>query len=286
MISALRAPLQTPLPPAVQPAAAAPPRAESPAQAPAASPPAPAPASAPPARGTALETQGFVAEPVVPVSTEAHLQIFPASWQRPDFQTRVSAVHPSQEAAALQSLTRGQEKYPAALLAENVSQAHVVGSLSFFDTPYGGTNSKDKVYVVADGHNHVEKTFHHEVSSILLRKHSELLDKEAWNKLLPKGFSYGSDIVQAFREGATGMRSEAKHLRNGFVAEYSRSSLENDFNMIAENLFAGEASFWQAVDRYPKLRSKAELVMQFYQQLSPELTPAYFRQLQQAVNTP
>lgn len=55
-------------------------------------------------------------------------------------------------------------------------------------------------------------------------------------------------------------------MEKGYLAPYSLSNWENDFNMYAENIFCGGKDFWELLDKYPKALEKARLVIQFYKE--------------------
>lgn len=231
-------------------------------------------------QGQAAEHQAFVNQAAeLPISLEATPEILPKSWQRADYDVRMAPIKTEMIETAKQAVGKAEGKYPGDMLKQYLKQTHLLGDLNFFQTSYLGTNSKDKLYIVADGTNDVEKTFHHELSSILLRQHPEYLDQAAWNNTLPKGFEYGGGTVAAHRSGMDSLTLERSEARQGFVCDYSRASQENDFNMIAENLFDGNQTFWKTVDRNPMLRKKVELVVQFYEKLDSRLNADYFRTL-------
>ncbi|MBB5031919.1 hypothetical protein [Prosthecobacter vanneervenii] len=55
--------------------------------------------------------------------------------------------------------------------------------------------------------------------------------------------------------------------------------MEEDFNSIASRLMMGDAALRTAMQQFPKMREKAELVIDFYTKLDPQLTRAHFEAL-------
>jgi len=68
------------------------------------------------------------------------------------------------------------------MLAANLKAVYFLKEMAFFNTPFGGTNSADNLYLTSNGitlgytNDYIEQTFHHEFSSILFRNHPEYLD--------------------------------------------------------------------------------------------------------------
>jgi hypothetical protein len=65
----------------------------------------------------------------------------------------------------------------------------------------------------------------------------------------------------------------------GFLHEYGKASLEEDFNSFAGRLFSGDAGLWRAIEKYPRVKAKADLAIAFYTRLDPSLTTEFFQSL-------
>ncbi|MFN8575672.1 MAG: putative zinc-binding metallopeptidase [Candidatus Sericytochromatia bacterium] len=152
---------------------------------------------------------------------------------------------------------------------------HLVEKLYCFGVSYAGTNSRDAVYLDV-GFNDIEKTFHHEVSSILLRNNSDKFDRYDWNKL-SRGASTSS--ANAINHGLNSTKYNPELFSKGFLTDYSMSNAENDFNMYAENIFAGGKEFWDIVDSNPIVKEKTDIVINFYNKINPMFNEPYFRAL-------
>lgn len=74
-------------------------------------------------------------------------------------------------------------------------------------------------------------------------------------------------------------RSSSAMQEQGFIHEYAKASIEEDFNAHAAALFMGQAQHWESLEQYPKLKAKSGLVMAFYAKLHPSLTRAHFQAL-------
>lgn len=160
----------------------------------------------------------------------------------------------------------------------------MVGRLEYSGVPTGGTNSRNAVHVVSKAKYssaQIEKNFHAEFSSILLRNFPSRLDQDAWQKINPPDFSYRGSGVQAIRNRQASLSlSDALH-QEGFVNEYAKASLEEDFNSQAGRLFTGDAGLWSAIAKYPKVQAKADLAVAFYGKLDASFTKEFFLSLRQ-----
>lgn len=201
--------------------------------------------------------------------------IFPASWlSKP---TKAKATEPDRvkynnDTVALQLALN---KYPAWLLQKELDNIYIVGTLQFNRQFFTGTNATSDVYIASTGNNEIEKTFHHEFSSILLRKHSSNDLERQWQQLSPA--LRGGSSASAVKAGLYATGFDSLLCAKGYLSPYSLSNWENDFNMYAENIFAGGQAFWQIVDCYPLVKQKAQLVINFYTSLWGGYTESFFR---------
>src|SRR5262249_10670483 len=125
------------------------------------------------------------------------------------------------------------------------------------------------------------QTFHHEFSSILFRNYPSLLDTIAWKNANIPGFDYNDPEagVGAIRKNQSSQELDTALCAKGFLTQYAYSSLENDINTVAQNLFKPSHGFWEIVDRYPRINRKTKLLIAFYNQLHSVFTESYFRQM-------
>jgi hypothetical protein len=221
----------------------------------------------------------------VKIEFEYSSGIFPASWQASPISAKGEAISNMEINRSKMVMTLALFKYPASMLRQDLASVYFVRNMKFFDTPYGGTNSLDAVYISNDGVNlgftnqYLEQTFHHELSSILFRNHSGLLDTTEWKKANISTFDYNDpeNGVGSIRKNQTSQQIDTALCKQGFLTEYSLSSLENDINTFAQNLFCPSADFWRVAEKYPRVGKKTKLLISFYQNINPLFTEAYFR---------
>ncbi len=221
----------------------------------------------------------------IPIYSVIDKDFFPFYWRTADISPRATKIAPRELSRSIDAVGRAVAKYPPRLLTANLKGIYVCRQLSFFGLPYGGTNSDSGIYLANDGVEngftdaYLEAAFHHELSSILLRNNPKLFPTEQWMACLPLQFEYRGDGASSVRDGTAGTIYDPKLNSRGFLTEYSTSSMEEDFNMIAEAVMMRNPEFWAACEKYPALGRKADLVLEFYNRLDSSLTVQRLRNL-------
>ncbi len=216
---------------------------------------------------------------------DAEPRMFPANWYCKRINADAVSLPRENRTEAMDILNKAIAKYPEDVLFVYLRKVYVLKSLSFFGVPYGGTNTKDVVYITYDNSNpertfeYVEGVFHHEFSSVLLRKFNKQFDKKLWSGTNSPDFEYGKGGVEAIKKGEASLDYDYSLLSLGFLNKYSQSAFEEDVNVFAQNLFCGGEQFWFIVDTFDKIREKATLIIDFYHLIDPQFTEEYFRAL-------
>ena len=201
--------------------------------------------------------------------------IFPSSWL--DKKTKAKATEADTAKFRLDKamLDVAFGYYTKNFIEKEVEHIYVVGRLSFNGQHFTGTNSRKDIYIASTDNNEIEKTFHHEFSSILLRNHADYSFEMKWRELSPELRSGNS--AAAVKSGLFEAGFDSVLCAKGYLCRYSLSNWENDFNMYAENIFAGGKAFWKIVDRYPKVQAKVKLIVDFYTKLWGGYNEVFFR---------
>ncbi|MCH8978142.1 MAG: hypothetical protein IH945_02730 [Armatimonadetes bacterium] len=223
----------------------------------------------------------------IPIRFDVTDAMFPPSWHGGKVRATAVGVDEAEVDRSLQLVDTAMAKYPAGLLRENLEAVFFVKEMRFYGLKYGGTNSRDTVYIANRGvrqgftDRYVLSTFHHELSSILLRNHASKFDAEAWRSANRDGFRYRSSGMESLKDGTADTKYDHRFHVDGFLNQYATSSLEEDFNTFAEALFIGDRRFWEIVDRFPRVERKADAILAFYGALDPGFTEEHFRDLAQ-----
>lgn len=216
----------------------------------------------------------------------AENNMFPQSWYGGQIKGVAESLDTSEIKRSVEIIKKALAKYPPAVLKKNLKKVYVLKKLSFYDVDYGGTNTTDIVYIANKGltqnytDKFIEHVFHAEFSSILMNNYPKALDQEKWKAANGKDFQYGAvNGYEAIKAGKASELFDKKILEFGFLNEYAMSTLENDFNSFAKNLFYAETGFWQIAESNSRLTMKLKLILDFYQAVDSLFTKEYFKKL-------
>jgi hypothetical protein len=220
----------------------------------------------------------------VAVVYEMGPDFLPEQWLRPPADGAAQPIGGPELARVVRRLPDWLAVYPSSVLRENLRAILLCGRLEFYGVLYAGTSSDSAVYLVNDARESgftdefLEKTFHHEFSSLLMYRHP--FPTQAWTVANPAGFQYLADWDDVVNEVAArrSLEGSPELFREGLLAEYGRTNLENDVNTYAEVTFAEPRRMRQLVERYPAIRAKYDVLKSFYIGLDPQFE-AWFQQI-------
>jgi hypothetical protein len=213
--------------------------------------------------------------------------IFPESWRTAPINAAGRQMDRSEIQRSKAIMINSLNKYPELLLEYNLKSVYFLKDMKFYDVNFGGTNSSDALYITNQGvslgytDKYLEQTFHHELSSILFRNYPSFLDTNAWKAANIPGFIYNDpeNGVGAIRNNQSSQSLDTFLCRKGLLTQYAGSGIENDVNTIAQNLFTPEPEFWACVDRFPRIKKKVELLINFYNRINAMYTESLFRKM-------
>jgi len=215
-----------------------------------------------------------------------HDGMFPQSWYSERVDAQAEDLDTAEYTRSVAIVESALSKYPDSLLSVHLRKVYVMQSLSFFGTSYGGTYAPQTVYLTNKGlayhydNIYVERVFHAEFSSILLDQYEALFPEKVWVEANKNGFVYGEGGMLALKSGRSSESFLEEYHTMGFLNEYAQSSVENDVNAFAKNLFCPGTEFWEITDKYEGLRKKRTVLIEFYTSIHPQFDEAYFRSLQ------
>lgn len=203
---------------------------------------------------------------------KADSSIFPSSWLGGKINARATRIDSLYIAISREVIITAFSKYPPTVLQKYLGKVYVAKKLHFYNLPYGGTNSVFNVYLCNRGFTDewLEMAFHAEFSSVLLRRNQQLFDETQWLKFTDTSVVYGNSGVEALQRGETSILFNEALNEKGILYPYALSSIENDFNSYAENILLNRQEFWEIAHKHPKVMSKLQIVISFYQKISPE----------------
>jgi len=203
-------------------------------------------------------------------------EFFPAEWA--DATPSAEPIDEPELRRMPAILTAALAAYPKELIRRDLRRICVAGALSFFGQPYGGTYDDDSVYLCSEGELqgfddvYLMGTFHHELSSILMRNYG--FETERWRSCNPKSFAYSASEgggVQAIVNAQDSLDGAPEYYEQGLLSQYGKSELEEDFNTYCEAMMTEPARLRRLAARYPVIAAKAALCREFYRRLGIEV---------------
>jgi hypothetical protein len=221
----------------------------------------------------------------ITISFSTDEEMYPESWRGGAVNGEATPLIETEYGRTKDIVAKALEKYPKDVLTKHVKKIYVLDGIHFYGVRYGGTNSLDRVYITNRGldkgysDRFIERLFHAELSSILLRNLSYYLNKTTWTACNAENFTYGGTGKDAIKNGKAGEDFDPALNEQGCLTQYATSNFENDVNAFAKNLFRAEPEFWNIVEKYPRVKCKLELIIGFYSQIDPTFTLEYFKKL-------
>ena len=186
--------------------------------------------------------------------------------------------------ATLSIIDSSMGLYPKDVLLSDLDAVNVGGQIQTereqFTSGFFQPTSQD-IYLfplVADALNldrdsDVRHTFHHEFSSILMRKYRfDMIGFMAYNGT---DFEYWFDQAKILDSSHNGYYADAKLLEQGLLTYYSQTSPENDYNTYAEIVFSDPKIMSEYCTAYKRIARKYEHVKAFYLKVSPDFQPVF-----------
>ena len=199
--------------------------------------------------------------------------IFPSEWQSDKIQAKATIAH-NERTYALNELEKALGKYPKDF-DPKLKNIFLLGNFLYMGQKYPAAHTDENIYIGIRHNYEVEKIFHREFFEILLKNNASNFNTEDWIRLshntIKHEDAYTSNNIFSAQQLNPLLFGE------GYLANYSLTSWENDVAVYAENLFAGGKEFWKIVDQYPLIRKKTMLVINFYHSLNPVYTENWFR---------
>lgn len=194
----------------------------------------------------------------------------PASFRVPSSDARVLSADVQAEnadlkhvSAALDGIERALAHYPRGFVSKLVQAVFICGVLHAGNSRAAGTVGDGWVLVAAPGYRSVYETkdmsaatFHHELSSLVLRRTGAI---DRWSAFWPQERTpifKPDEVLQEHRR-----RSDPA---SGFLSPYGTTNPENDFNVYAEEMFMAPGATREVAARHDIVRRKLQFVIERY----------------------
>lgn len=170
-------------------------------------------------------------------------------------------------------------RYPAGTLDGVVDKVIIGSTLTYNGHAAGGSYIVSIVFIAAGEQDagaatdaHVVRTFHHEVSSILLLWPPGRFDEAKFRAALPEGFVYRDDRQRAAPDAPFGPADNIPSLElidEGFLIPWAKWNMEQDFNSYAEVLMRKPGLLLKTFAPESRVGRKARVVCDFYIAIDP-----------------
>lgn len=186
----------------------------------------------------------------------------------------------------LKAISTALSAYPQSYVKAASSQVGIIylcRKISINGLEFGGMFSAGAIYVPAiDMDDAYEVTFaqdavHHEFA--LTGLYGGQSPQDAWRAVNPPGFAYRGDTDKSIVDTAE-HRADANDATDdvheaGFIFEYAKASLVEDWQTYAEQAFGHPEGLIGLVKRFPRVKAKAKIFVDHYEMLDPAFG-AYF----------
>ena len=217
---------------------------------------------------------------------EIEKNMFSASWQNAPISAKgIPMTDNSEIARSMKIMLKAASIYPEDFFAKSLKKVYLLNEIEFYGLGYGGTNDNDNLFLTNRGKangftdDYIERTFHHELSSIILRKYNTSFDKTTWISITKHQFATGKTGTNALANGEASTKIDEEYCKIGVLSQYSRASVEEDFNIFTENLFINNPVLWEMAKKYPVINQKINIIIKLYQSQNKNFTLAYFQNI-------
>lgn len=206
----------------------------------------------------------------------------PPEWLEPRYAPFETLFLPASEYPKWEStLCYTLDKYPAGVIARNVSAVSPLAKLVIGGARLGGASVGTRIFVVVSKKDMtpqtpemVESTLHQKIASVLAFNYPNCISWNEWDKELPDKF------VRTGWGGATSatkLETTVALKEAGFLVGYATGSAELDFGVYVSKLMCGDSEIWQDYTNYSRIQSKIELTIKMLSCIDARFSKEYFR---------
>lgn len=215
--------------------------------------------------------------------------IFPEDWYQKPISAYGESLLVEEEERTQGIIKEILNKYPVDFIKENLKQIYCFRNIRLYGYDYCPICSYHGiVYLVNDGEkkgcsaDYIEWAFHHELNHILVHNYNNDANSEIksiiekWETGNPDSFSYGTGRLSSARNNKAGNYGDTNSYTGGCITTYGMLSFDDDIAEYAAALFTGRNALWDLPERFPHIKQKLNLLIEFYNTLDPAFTKEYF----------
>jgi len=203
---------------------------------------------------------------------------FPPHWLNAPNSGKATPIENEELERLLPLIQQFLSAHPVSVIQKDLLNIYLVDELNFQGKDYAGTHRFKSIYIACRSNgtrfddSFILGRLHSEFSSVLFKYHKYNFPTKQWNKNNPDDFHYPSGNGFKFLGEPDLYTVNTQNFANGFLAKYSMSCLENDFNMMSEWLFTKRVDLDAIAGTHKRIRKKQALAQQFYTSISPQYT--------------
>jgi hypothetical protein len=201
----------------------------------------------------------------------------------PDLRSTVIPIRFQVLAQYPQILEKALKKYPMDVIEKYLKGIYFAGEIDQGGFKYGGSYDPFRriVYLVNKGRQSEDdaiSTFHHEFSSLIMAHNSFFINP--WIEKNPKNFIYFGDRYDSWKalkkDIAISNNGNQEDYKNGFMNTYAQTNFGNDFSEYSAMIFTYPEKFKKIMNRYPRVKAKFLVWLNYYHKIDPVFTEEYF----------
>ena len=117
-----------------------------------------------------------------------------------------------------------------------------------------------------------------ELLALLLKTEMSRFPVARWGEQNAPGFEYDKRKANA-GDGPGAILLDETVAEDGFLTPWCMRALDTDIAQVVGMLFSGDQTLWSAAERFPRIKGKLDLALEFLHEVDPRLTRDHFERL-------
>lgn len=169
-------------------------------------------------------------------------------------------------------------RYPAESLMRELRSVFVVRRMWWKDVEFGGTHNAGEGGIILSpsvaitDESWTDHTFHHELAHLIMARHGAEFPRAEWTATNAQAYGHAADAnggYAALVNGEVGTSFVPALNDVGLLSTYGSASFDEDWACYGEAILSDDPAFWSLVAKYPRVRAKARMAIDFYRKIFP-----------------
>lgn len=172
------------------------------------------------------------------------------------------------------------EHLDSIILLDSIKLQNVTASGLYIKLKHNGRSHYKTIYLSCSSNaDKVARIFHHEFSSIILKYKLNNKNKNRWKSISENNYCAENKMSGNFCPGYK-KNYDRKIIKNlnefGIITHYGNTSLENDFNIYAEFVFARPEALYRLTQEYSTIKDKLKIFLETYKKAGFDIQRDFF----------